>query len=282
VAKITWASIRRAPKTVPRRIRYGWARSGSGCHCVNCGSEFGHFLRFRDGSRGFSLALLDSGYVTGDVEHHECPVCGIGDRERHMFMYFDALGTWDRFEGARVLHIAPERFLRKRLEASAREYIPGDLFPSEECVRRIDVTDIDAGDATLDAVVCNHVLEHVGDPRVALREIRRVLAPGGLAVLQTPFASRLAQTLVDPKATTDALRRERYGQEDHVRLFGTDLFRLIADAGFDVSVVEHSKALADVDVRREGVSPEEPLILAYASRAGVVPDGPSPAAGATI
>lgn len=41
-------------------------------------------------------------------------------------------------------------------------------------------------DATLDAVVCNNVLEHLWEPARAVRHFRRVLAPGGVALLNVP------------------------------------------------------------------------------------------------
>jgi SAM-dependent methyltransferase len=42
------------------------------------------------------------------------------------------------------------------------------------------------GDGTLDAVLLHEVLEHVADDRAAAREVTRVLAPGGRAVLFVP------------------------------------------------------------------------------------------------
>ncbi len=42
------------------------------------------------------------------------------------------------------------------------------------------------GDETMDVVICNNVLEHLWDPRTALRHIRRILRPGGVASLNVP------------------------------------------------------------------------------------------------
>lgn len=42
-------------------------------------------------------------------------------------------------------------------------------------------------DASMDAVLCNQVLEHVFNPDEFLGEIRRVLAPGGRLLLTVPF-----------------------------------------------------------------------------------------------
>jgi ubiquinone/menaquinone biosynthesis C-methylase UbiE len=46
-----------------------------------------------------------------------------------------------------------------------------------------DLTRLPYADATFDAVVCGWVLEHLPDPRPGLRELARVLCPGGKLLL---------------------------------------------------------------------------------------------------
>jgi SAM-dependent methyltransferase len=66
----------------------------------------------------------------------------------------------------------------------ATERHPGGTFMSTHN------EDVPLDDATVDLVLSVEVLEHVGDVGRAIREIGRVLAPGGRAVLTTPCANR--------------------------------------------------------------------------------------------
>lgn len=52
-----------------------------------------------------------------------------------------------------------------------------------------DVERMPFADGSFQTVICTEVLEHVPDPGAALREIRRVLAPGGLLLGSTPARS---------------------------------------------------------------------------------------------
>jgi SAM-dependent methyltransferase len=52
-----------------------------------------------------------------------------------------------------------------------------------------DVTAIPEPDGAFGAVLCTEVLEHVPDPIAALRELARLLAPGGEMILTAPFCS---------------------------------------------------------------------------------------------
>ncbi len=52
-----------------------------------------------------------------------------------------------------------------------------------------DITSIPVEDASFDAVMCTEVLEHVPDPVAALKELTRVLRPGGYLLITAPFAS---------------------------------------------------------------------------------------------
>jgi len=52
-----------------------------------------------------------------------------------------------------------------------------------------DITAIPVKNGAFDAVMCTEVLEHVPDPVAALKELNRVLKPGGYLLITAPFAS---------------------------------------------------------------------------------------------
>jgi ubiquinone/menaquinone biosynthesis C-methylase UbiE len=52
-----------------------------------------------------------------------------------------------------------------------------------------DITSIPLPDASVDAIMCTEVLEHIPDPLSALNEFRRLVKPGGYLLLTAPFAS---------------------------------------------------------------------------------------------
>jgi SAM-dependent methyltransferase len=52
-----------------------------------------------------------------------------------------------------------------------------------------DITSIPEPDASFDAVMCIEVLEHLTDPLCALRELARLLKPGGTLIVTAPFCS---------------------------------------------------------------------------------------------
>jgi ubiquinone/menaquinone biosynthesis C-methylase UbiE len=113
----------------------------------------------------------------------------------------------------------------------------------------VDVTDIDFPDASFDAIFCNHVLEHVPDDRLALREIRRVLRPGGWASLLVPDVDRPV-TDEDPTVTDPHERLRRFGQRDHVRRYGYDYVDRLREAGFVPEVVKMDDVLPDDQLER--------------------------------
>jgi SAM-dependent methyltransferase len=51
---------------------------------------------------------------------------------------------------------------------------------------RDDITRSDLDDAGYDLILCTEVIEHIVDSQAALREMRRLLRPGGVLILSTP------------------------------------------------------------------------------------------------
>jgi ubiquinone/menaquinone biosynthesis C-methylase UbiE len=115
-------------------------------------------------------------------------------------------------------------------------------------------------DRSFDAVLCNHVLEHVPDDRKALGEIFRVLKPGGWAILMVPLSSR-AETDEDPTVVDPKERERRFGQDDHVRLYGQDYQARLEAAGFHVTMDHFARSLSDQDLRRYVLDANEVIPL---------------------
>ena len=248
----------------PRRwLRWKFHSVGRSRCCYICRNTFGRFFRFRGGWKSVSPFIRELKNVGSDIENFQCPYCSCHDRDRHLVMYFDALQLWERMKDATVLHFAPEENIEIRIEKEKpRVYVKADLSPGKSDIQKIDVTDIPFSDCHFDFIICNHVLEHVLEDRLALSELFRVLKPGGWAVLQTPFSTLLANSFCDPAIDSDDLRKFFYGQEDHVRVYGRDLFSKIGEAGFTLHLKKHDDILSEQDYFYYGVNPKEDLILA--------------------
>jgi SAM-dependent methyltransferase len=113
--------------------------------------------------------------------------------------------------------------------------------------RPVDVlgslTDLPLDDRCIDFLVCSNVLEHIPDDRAAMREIARVLRPGGLGLVQVPFRPDVV-TDEDPSAPEDE-RILRFGQADHVRWYGSDFEDRLAAAGLALSRVSPRLLVGD-------------------------------------
>lgn len=73
-------------------------------------------------------------------------------------------------------------------------------------VYRMDGNDLRFNDETFDAVFCADVLEHFKDMDRPLREIRRVLKPGGKIIINTPLENpffKAARALIGYKKPSD-------------------------------------------------------------------------------
>ena len=81
---------------------------------------------------------------------------------------------------------------------------------------------IPLADGSVDVVICNHIMEHVADDRRAMRELHRVLKPGGWGIVLSPVDRDYEQTYEDDSITDPDERTRIFGQYDHRRIYGAD------------------------------------------------------------
>ncbi len=93
-------------------------------------------------------------------------------------------------------------------------YVNLDLFAVPGVDVSADAHQLPFGDAVFGRVECDAVLEHVRDPRRVMREIERVLRPGGYAHLVTPFCHPFHEYPKDfRRFTLDGLKEMAGGME---------------------------------------------------------------------
>ncbi len=191
-----------------------------------------------------------------------CPRCGSQIRHRLIGAALSDrpdLTAGVRLTGARVLHCTPEFCLESRWRPHASRYVTtawgGDRSHPDV---QADLTRLPFRDASFDVAVACDVLEHIPDDRVAMAEVRRVLARNGVAIITVPTFDGNEPTFEDPSIVDPDARTAAFGQSDHVRNYGVDIVGRLEQAGFAVSMVEAS----DFDpalVRRSVLLPPVPL-----------------------
>jgi predicted SAM-dependent methyltransferase len=181
-----------------------------------------------------------------------CPNCGARDRTRLLWVYLENKTNLLHDE-LRVLHFAPERILEKRLKSQPNlDYVSTDLERPRAMVKA-DITELPFPDASFDVILCSHVLEHVEDDRKAMRELHRVLKPGGWGIVVVPISSRRSETFEDPTIVAPRDRERVFGQHDHVRIYARDFGARLEEAGFTVRVEDYRRELGETIARRYGL-----------------------------
>lgn len=185
-----------------------------------------------------------------------CPWCGSLERHRLAWLYLEREVDLP-LDGGRMLHVAPEPGMAAALE---RKGVSGvvtlDLQPGVVDVA-CDLTALSFPVAAFDLVYCSHVLEHIPDDRAAMREMHRILRPGGTLLVQVP--TRGEQTYEDFGIVTPEGRLAAFGQHDHVRYYGADIANRLGEAGFAVTRVIARDWLAPEEIRRFSLGERETL-----------------------
>ncbi len=224
-----------------------WFFGGSAITCQVCHHSFRKFL-----PAGYRYGILYEKKVIagGYRENATCPYCRSSDRERLVTWFLQKKQLLQ--PGMRLLHIAPEWNLQQHIRKMELEYYAAD-YNSPLADIKMDIQQIEFGDGYFDAIICNHVLEHVPDDMKAMKELFRVLKPGGWTILQVPFSGIMEKTFEDNSVNTSQKRKIIFGQRDHVRIYGLDYSERLSCAGFIVQKEKMEEKLLQYWV----VNPEE-------------------------
>ena len=178
-----------------------------------------------------------------------CPRCKSQVRHRLLFAAIGSLsgfGVKDLIQGKRILHFAPESIISKFLVDKAAQHVSADLFRDDVEIQ-LDMCNMNGvADNSFDLVIACDVLEHVPDDSAALREIHRILTRGGMTILTVPQKDDLATKYEDHSVTTPEGRKQAFGQEDHLRIYGSDFGEFLETHGFNVTTVDEGDFDSDM------------------------------------
>lgn len=158
-----------------------------------------------------------------------------------------------------MLHFAPEPGLSQRFQSTpSLEYISADLNDPAASIK-LDICDIPFPAESFDLVYCSHVLEHVINDAVAMREFYRVLKSTGKAVIQVPIKGEV--TYEDPNIVDELDREKNFGQIDHVRVYGKDIIERLSKAGFQVKVFVTEDLVQPEEIEYMGLNVGETILF---------------------
>lgn len=248
--------LNHVPRPILQRIA-GWAVPimglwyiGKGKECPLCGCRRRKFLPY--------------GYVT-QRENALCPNCLALERHRTLWLWL--LRESDIGRGAvalpRLLHVAPEVALMRKFSRiyakQPADYVTADL-ESPLADLHFDIQHIPLEDESFDVVICNHIMEHVEDDRLAMREIKRILRKGGWGVILSPVDLQRDKTFEDDTITDEAERTRIFGQYDHRRIYGRDYAERLREAGFEVYECDYANLIPAKEKQLYALT-DEPLYI---------------------
>lgn len=215
------------------RSRYAKYK-GSGFTCNACGSSYEKFVNDQPQVENRD-AITKYHVIAGYGENIICPNCMSTARQRLVLAILREIDL----ENKKVLHFSPEKhihaFLKKHALVTTADLLPGFYKSIDGNIQKADATRLTFDDNHFDLVIANHIMEHIPDDISAMREIYRVLKPGGRAVLQVPYSEIISSTLETPGIDDPGLQAKLYGQKDHIRIYALpDYIDRLRSAGFEV------------------------------------------------
>lgn len=136
-----------------------------------------------------------------DVEMPKCPVCGSTITDVSVRKICSKCGNGDRTRTVNLLYksLYPVTITKHALLFTQENYLLDSMF--ESCERSIylganhlDIQNINRIDEAYSWISANHVLEHVENDKIALKEMFRVLSKDGFMQITVPTSGHTHKT----------------------------------------------------------------------------------------
>jgi len=215
-------------------------------HCPVCSSRVNTFERlpefYFENQQKYGFPFKADEAETCNHLGYLCPFCKASDRDRLYALYLrNYLKRLNASGAIKIIDFAPSvplsNFIRQQVARSEQRfsYRTAD-YSRADVDDKVDIIDLRAyAENQFDFFICSHVLEHVTDDRKALRELYRILQPGGRGILMVPIILSLNQIDEDATVTNEGERWRRFGQDDHVRIYSKNGFiERVEESGFIV------------------------------------------------
>jgi SAM-dependent methyltransferase len=251
--------LKRKIREFYKAIRY----HGNKVNCPFCGYSFSKFLPTGALNRSFwksneGKELLKRDHV--NVANAKCPICGSGERHRLLYFYLlEKVKIMDK-RNINLLDVAPDNFIYDSIFKKINiNYYSIDIKKDRNPTHLMDIKELKFSDNYFDIIICYHVLEHIKEDTKAMKELFRVLKPGGFGILQVPIWA-------NKKTIEDEFVKEKdyelyHGHKDHVRRYGLDYAKKLKNVGFDVKIDKFSSNMPLDVIEKYGIFKTEDLYI---------------------
>lgn len=234
--KILPQSLLEFTKTIYRYMQYlknvktNKNFKGQSVYCPCCKKSFVNFVNFN-----FNPLVYKASNFVSSYQNTVCPNCNSLPRHRIISQYFENNKEKIISYSPSILAIASDTSVRW-LKNNNCKYTTADLFKTNADLK-MDIQDTKQPDKNWGLIICNHILEHIKDYKIALKELYRILKDDGILEITVPTDNNVDFTEESNEELTDAERLERFGQIDHLRTFGKDIYQILVNSGFNVEVI---------------------------------------------
>jgi predicted SAM-dependent methyltransferase len=164
-------------------------------------------------------------YRTCAIKHYNCPQCLSASRHRLQYLAVKQLSEYYDFSEKVIMHFAPEACMQGFLKQMSGYYYTSDISAKGvDCIA--DLCHLPFKTQSCDVIFASHVMEHIHDDHSVLKEIWRVLKPGGIAILSVPVLGPI--TVEYPERNPE--------EYDHVRAPGLDYFKRYKEVFSEVQI----------------------------------------------